>query len=126
MHFYCECGKRISDTTDELPYKARIIADQDWFSFLDAVCEVMEKETDREKMINAFYNEVMKAAGRHAYQCTDGGRICLDNHEHQLCAFVPEGVANKRILNSYMAGNWKGRLYAFGMMRSRTGASIME
>ena len=37
MHFYCKCGKRISDTTDEISYKARMIADQDWLDLPEKI-----------------------------------------------------------------------------------------
>lgn len=51
MHFYCQCGNRIDDTTDMISYKARMIADQDWDGFLDAICAAIEsKEMDREKV----------------------------------------------------------------------------
>lgn len=62
MHFYCKCGRRIPDTTDEISYKARMIADPDWLDFLDSVCELMKEETDREKMIDEFYEKIYAVA----------------------------------------------------------------
>ncbi len=32
MNFYCRCGFRFHDNTDDLYFKGRLIADQDWNS----------------------------------------------------------------------------------------------
>ena len=39
-----------------------MIADQDWLDFLDSVCELMKEETDREKMIDEFYEKIYAVA----------------------------------------------------------------
>ena len=36
MHFGCKCGNRISDTTDNLPYAARLVADVDCEDYWEA------------------------------------------------------------------------------------------
>ena len=36
MHFKCICGHRISDTTDNLPYAARDVADVDLDDYWEA------------------------------------------------------------------------------------------
>ena len=114
MHFYCKCGNRISDTTDMISYKAHMIADQDWFDFLDAICAAIEsKEINREKVIGEFYRETLKATRRHIYQCVKCGRIFMEDQEYQLHTFAPEGTDNKRLLNSEKGSTWKGSLYAF-------------
>lgn len=113
MHFYCQCGNRINDTTDMISYKARMIADQDWFDFLDAICDAIEsKEMDREKVIREFYNEPLNAARRSIYQCVKCGRIFMEDQEHRLHTFSPEGTVEKRLLNSEKGSAWKGFLYA--------------
>jgi hypothetical protein len=33
MKFYCLCGKLYSDNTDNIPYKAHLVADEDWNAF---------------------------------------------------------------------------------------------
>lgn len=114
MHFYCECGNRINDTTDMISYKAHMIADQDWFDFLDAICDAVEsKEADCEKIIHKLYNETINAAGRVVYQCVKCGRIFMEDREHKLHTFYPEGEADNRLLNSEKGSAWKGHLYAF-------------
>lgn len=113
MHFFCKCGARVSDTTDEISYKARMIADQDWFDFLDFVSELMEKEADREKMVDEFYLKISEFAGRAIYQCEKCGRIIMEDSEYYLHRFSPEGEPNKRLLNSQKGSVWKGRLYGY-------------
>jgi hypothetical protein len=34
MKFMCLCGKILTDNTDALPYKARMVADEDWDQFM--------------------------------------------------------------------------------------------
>lgn len=36
MHFKCICGHRLSDTTDNLPYAARVVADVDLDDYWEA------------------------------------------------------------------------------------------
>lgn len=38
MKLMCRCGKMYSDNTDRIPYKARLIADEDWDEFAES-CE---------------------------------------------------------------------------------------
>lgn len=114
MHFYCQCGNRINDTTDMISYKARMIADQDWDVFLDAICAAIEsKEMDREKVICEFYKQSLNATRRSVYQCVKCGRIFVEDQEHKLHTFFPEGAVDKRLLNSEKGSAWKGCLYAF-------------
>jgi hypothetical protein len=43
MKIYCDCGYILSDGTDGLPCKARLIPDQEWEALLTAIADAIEK-----------------------------------------------------------------------------------
>lgn len=112
MHFYCRCGYRISDTTDFISYKARIIADQDWDDFLDRIVEAIEScETDREKVVDDFYSNTL-GVEKAMYQCPDCGRIFIDGEGNSLYSFGAEEPVKKDLLLSAKGESWQGFLHA--------------
>lgn len=111
MHFYCKCGCRISDTTDMIPYKGHIIADQDWYDMWDGLRELVTSEAaDREKKFDElFYGSI---AAKCVYQCQECGALYLEGQNNQLTAFMAEGGTDTHLLESCLGNRWKGHLYA--------------
>ncbi|MGR3636786.1 MAG: hypothetical protein ACU0BK_12810 [Shimia sp.] len=94
MKIKCTCGEIIPDQTDYLSYKAYVIGDKNYFDFLDAVDEAIEKkEEDREKLRNS----VRRAeTSRLAWECSTCGKLYLDDAKGNLIAYRPEnGKANR-------------------------------
>lgn len=113
MHFYCKCGKRISDTSDGLSYKASILADQDEGDLFDQIEDCIKNEKlSREKCLDQILLGVLgHYMNRYIYQCQDCGRIYIDDVSGNLHSFLPEGIINKQLLTSVESGNWKGTLW---------------
>lgn len=107
MHFLCKCGKRISDTTDYLSYKAHIIADQDWFDFWDRIDEAIQSdETDRKKVADDFFQDTGNVDNI-MFQCRDCGRIYISGKGRELYSFCPETAAPKNLLQSVKGEGWQ-------------------
>ena len=69
--FMCKCGCIMCDNTDGISYKARLIADQDFFTFLDEI----ESECPHKAPSNAWrYIEDM-------FQCPDCGNLIIFRDE---------------------------------------------
>lgn len=113
MHFYCKCGKRISDTTDGLSYKASFLANQDEGDLFDQIEECVKNENlSREKCLDQILLGVLgHYMGRCIYQCLDCGRIYIDDASGNLHSFLPEGGINKHLLTSVESSDWKGTLW---------------
>lgn len=115
MHFYCNCGNRISDTSDFLSYKGYLLADQDEEDYYDAIEQEIknEKITKDECVSNIVINLGVDYLGRALYQCKDCGRLFIEDESGEnFYTFVPEGEINKHVLNSKEGENWKGFLFA--------------
>lgn len=114
MHFYCICGKRITDQTDSISYKAHVLPDQDYEDFWNSIDQLIDDETmpHNDKEAGRF---ACSAMGRFMYQCPECGRIILDDTEDKskLHFFKPEStVINKKLLISDKGNQWKGFLHA--------------
>ncbi|MBP3460265.1 MAG: hypothetical protein J6K58_13730 [Lachnospiraceae bacterium] len=114
MHFYCICGKRITDQTDFLSYKAHVLPDQDYEDFWNGIDQLVDDETmnHREKENIRFSCSSM---GRYMYQCPECGRVILEDIEDnsKLHFFKPESaVVSKKLLVSEKGKQWKGLLHA--------------
>lgn len=115
MHFYCTCGKRISDTTDFLSYKAHFLADQDLEDYYNAIEQEVKNEgiTRDECVSNIVITHGVKYLGRAIYQCEACGRLFIDDENgNNFHVFAPEKEESKRVLLSKEGENWKGFLYA--------------
>ncbi len=77
MKMRCPCGSLLSDNSDDLPHKGRLIADQDWNRFTES-CE---------RPVGYDWRLT-----RHIYQCSKCGRINFDDpHDRTACYwFKPE------------------------------------
>jgi len=86
MKFKCVCGTLLSDSTDDIPYKARLIADQDWNEFTRS-CE-SPRGHDWRLVTNI-------------YQCPKCGRLRIEKPSGQVFFFEPENESvPKSILRS--------------------------
>ncbi len=86
MKFMCLCGKVLSDTTDYIPYKARLIADEDWDHFLDLA-----------EQSKGFDWRLAPAI----YQCPDCGCLRLEKPQGHVVFFKPEDESvSKSLLRS--------------------------
>ena len=86
MKYRCLCGKIISDNTDDLPYKALMIADEDWNRFTES-CERPQ---------GYDWRLVTKI-----YQCPDCGTLRIEKPAGQVSIFVPESKQDsKSVLRS--------------------------
>lgn len=98
----CECGSVISDSTDLISQKARFIADQDFFDYLDEV----EKEYLNQKSFHTwrYFGDI--------FQCSNCGNLMIYSADYkQRYDFRPINQGQcKKITQSYLGENWKGTL----------------
>lgn len=115
MHFSCICGHRISDTSDNLPYSARVVADVDIYDYWEAwerrgrgqSLGCLSNPMDYEKII---------------YQCEECGRLYFDDPDDpcRFISFLPEDK-NVMVTGPAEPDSWRGYIYGFsdlGMERS--------
>lgn len=115
MRFRCQCGHTISDTTDNLPYSARVVADVDIYDYWEAW-----ERTGRGQSLGCLsdpmdYEKII-------YQCEECGRLYFDDPDDPSCfiAFLPEDK-NVMVAGPAEAESWRGYIYGFsdlGMERS--------
>ena len=100
MWIECICGNQIKDVSDGIRYKAKYISDKDWFYILDKAESLIESdEPDKEKLCREFQN-IMFQKTKDMYQCTECGRLFVDNKDRVLSRFTPELNADKDIFNT--------------------------
>lgn len=115
MNFLCECGHRITDTTDYLSYKAYLISDQDWFDFLDEIDSAIERSgptaEDKEKALMKIRMLSINLT-KTVYQCQKCGNLFFDNDLPQFEMFRGcNSDVNKKLLQSAKGDKWQGFLY---------------
>ncbi len=116
MHFLCKCGYRLHDSSDNIRYKGRIIADQDWNEFWNLI----EKLKKSQVTLDEIYDKIYDLFDLTIYQCPSCGRVYFQNTEiaPRLIGFTPcleaepEPDVNKKLLISAHKEKWKGSLYA--------------
>ena len=112
MHFLCRCGNRIYDTTDYISYKAYILSDQDCFDYTDEIERyVADKALDADACMNHIMHIDVEYMWRKIYQCSQCGRIFIEDKSGGLHSFAPEGTEDKRLLRSVKAEDWRGFLH---------------
>jgi len=105
MKINCDCGALIVDQTDDLPNKAHLIPDQEWFATHDAIDRdvidaLADRRIDRETAYMLARKIILKPA-RLMWQCSQCGRIFIDDQQHELRCFVPQdGLVDTAILRS--------------------------
>lgn len=88
MKFACICGTVLSDQTDDLPYKGRLVADEDWNAFTQSANSALPLDW---RLVTNIY------------QCPSCGRIRIARYG-QVFFFEPENErVPKGILQSVYA-----------------------
>jgi hypothetical protein len=90
----CTCGAVIIDQTDDLPDKAHLIPDQEWFATYDAIDdEVIDPVADGRLGNDAAYHlarRIISRSARLMYQCGSCGRLYIDDLHGKLHCYRPE------------------------------------
>ena len=100
MRIICRCGHTISDSTDCLPDKAHLLADQDLYALYD----------EHEDPAARF--EAVRELMRCIYQCFACGRLCIDVGDRGLLWFMPEEGRHEHTLGSVLGRRYKVSLRA--------------
>jgi hypothetical protein len=140
MKIGCICGNVLRDQTDYIPYKAHFVADQDYEDLLVGIEQQLAgilmqglstpTATNQTKLLGRVLWDAMRSYTRTMYQCTNCGRLCLDDPDdlRELQWFKPEDDTHwKPVLASVkgegpkvwmrnLVGHWdpsrfKGRLW---------------
>ena len=121
----CNCNHVISDTTDNLPYKADLIPDQSFYVAFDRIEEVIDslieatkrnernvwienqfgkqypKDLTDTQMICDIFTSRVTDLGKTIYQCENCGRILIQKgHTDRFISFAPENSDWKDILTA--------------------------
>ena len=115
MHFRCKCGHVISDTSDNLPYSARVVADVDIYDYWEAWERRGRGQALGSLMDPMKYEQVI-------FQCEECGRIWFDDPEDPayFISFMPEDK-NAMVTGPIEGKKWRGYIYGIsdlGMDRS--------
>ena len=99
MKIQCKCGHLIVDSTDDLPYKGHVIADQNLHSIKDLIDYSIEKSGPSvEEKETACMNVRNNFTTRFIWQCQECSRLYLDNKKNELVCFTPEDSESNDIL----------------------------
>ncbi len=113
MNFACRCGYHFYDNSDNLSFKAHILADEDWNEFVGYLEDAEKPHT--EKIENM--GRSLDLLERCIYQCPECGRLFLEDADGSLTMFTPSDTAepepevNRHMLISSHGENWHGILY---------------
>ena len=113
MNFACRCGYCFYDGSDNLSFKAHILADEDWDEFAGYLEDAKKPHT--EEIENS--GRILDLLERCIYQCPECGRLFLESADGSLTMFTPSGTAepepevNRHMLISSHGENWHGILY---------------
>ncbi|MEK3876056.1 hypothetical protein [Paenibacillus sp. FSL M7-0420] len=114
MNFRCECGHRIHDNTDYLPYKGYFLADQDQDDLMDEIDDAIEKSgpTPRDKEEAAMrIRSLITRLFKSAYQCSNCGNLFMDLGPAGLEMFRAVDPVNKNLLRSALGEQWRGHVF---------------
>lgn len=105
MKIGCQCGATIFDQTDDLPHKAHLIPDQEWFAKFDALDDkVIDPLVRGELTPQAAYmlaRAILCEAARLMWQCATCGRLYIDDRANELQSYLPaEDTTAKEVLRS--------------------------
>ncbi|MBK7382556.1 MAG: hypothetical protein IPI81_04365 [Flavobacteriales bacterium] len=103
----CNCGHVIVDQTDDLPYKAEIVPDQNYGAIFDAVTDSVCKEDTSSGQADAFTG-VWIANTKRMYQCEVCGRILIQTGSgDRYMSFLPEDQEGRNIIGGITASDGK-------------------
>lgn len=94
MKIGCHCGSVIPDQTDYLSFKAHLVADRDWEDFT---------------VSSELSGEIDSSYVRSCYQCTECGRLYVEDASRKLHSFVPER-SQTAVLGSCKGSAWRAPL----------------
>jgi hypothetical protein len=113
MKISCICGNVLRDQTDHIPYKAHFVADQDYEDLIVGIEQQLAgilmqgpgtpTATDQTQLLDSILWDAMRSYTRTMYQCSNCGRICLEDPDdpRELQWFKPEDNRQwKRVLAS--------------------------
>lgn len=111
MKILCECGGIIVDQTDYLPNKGYIISDQDWFDFMDAIDNAIEKsgptQAEKERACMNIQSLAIRLT-KTIYQCNECGRLYISNNDGELETYNnSEDKEEYNLLESTYGDKWK-------------------
>lgn len=120
MKIGCPCGNILRDQTDDLPFKAYFVADQDYENLLTGIerqlAEIFTQAAgtpaaaDPARQIGRVLWAAMASRRRTLYQCRNCGRLCLDGPDdpRELQWFKPDDDDWKLVLASAREGSKVG------------------
>jgi hypothetical protein len=98
MKMHCECGAIITDQTDDLPYKAYFVPDQDWIGFTDAIDQIVSAVATGNMTTHdaeAAVSRVHLTKSRTMYQCKCG-RLLVADVQGKMNIYAPTSDADSR------------------------------
>jgi len=111
MKFRCPCGHQIYDGPDQNPNIGHLIPDQEWFRLLDAIDAAIEGHHASGKDKEAACMSVRSLIGdvsRRIWQCSECGRLWINDRARQQQEFTPVAEAAKNILRKREGGQPDG------------------
>ena len=89
MKIGCPCGNLLFDNTDDLPYKAHLVADEDWIAFTESCLRPQGYDW---RLVTEIY------------QCPECGRLMMEKPTGTANILSPEGEnVSKSLLRSVRA-----------------------
>lgn len=101
MKFKCKCNHIIVDQTDCLPYKGYVIPDKEWFNFLDAIDDGIEKSGPSAEEKEEALMKVRRMAiriSKLAYQCNNCGRLYVSDGSGELHEYKSASEAVSKVI----------------------------
>jgi hypothetical protein len=95
----CECGKTIYGQTENVPYKAHFISDQDWFGVFDAIDQIVSDVASGRMTVDdaqMAFRLVHVRASRSMYQCGQCGRLLVYDLQHNANIYAPTSTEDSR------------------------------
>lgn len=103
MWIRCKCGNSIHDNTDMIPYKGHIISDKEYFKMFDLADEMIESSAQSKEALAMTFRTNISSKGyiriKSIFQCTNCGRILLEDENNHYFSFTPEGHEKKDLLD---------------------------
>jgi hypothetical protein len=90
VRFTCACGAfRFLDSTDDRPYAAHFMPEQEWFPFLEAVDEAVEQAGPSPRERADACTALRARRSRQAFQCPECGALYLEDRLGEPHRFLP-------------------------------------